>query len=120
MIKKLNAIILFALLLIISGVIIQQTMNNKPKITIISTSECVLFMQDRGVTVLEDDIIVCDIVIPKEFGDVYKQYAKAQEKQGFKLSRFKGKPAVLYKFFDSETGTPYSVTTYKGEVIAVD
>ncbi len=45
-----------------------------------------------------------DIIIPKQFNEVYTKYNEIQKKQGFDLEPYKGKAAVLYT---------YKITNYK-------
>lgn len=39
-----------------------------------------------------------DIIIPKEFNEVYTKYNEVQKQQGFDLEPYKGKAAVIYTY----------------------
>ncbi len=47
-----------------------------------------------------------EIIIPSEFNEVYENYNKLQKEQGFDLSDYRGKKAMLYT---------YNVTNYPSE-----
>lgn len=65
------------------------------------------------------------VVIPKDFTDVYKNYAELQTKQGFELEKYAGKEATRYTYrVLNYPGEPENVVcdiiVYRGRVIAGD
>lgn len=66
-----------------------------------------------------------NIVIPREFTDVYKKYNELQLTQGFDLSKFGGVKAIRYTYlilnYPEATSTVVAdIIVYKNEVIAGD
>lgn len=66
-----------------------------------------------------------DVVIPNEFNDVYNQYNKIQQQQGFDLTKYKGKTVTRYTF--NVTNYPnypdhvkINLLIYEGKVIGGD
>jgi len=69
------------------------------------------------------------ITIPSQFSDVYENYNNLQKKQGFDLSRHKGKSAVSYTFnvigYVDETGktdpdVQIHIIVCDGKIVAAD
>ncbi len=62
-----------------------------------STPEKIIeFIEENGYRVSSP--VTKEITIPAEFSDVYENYNDLQKKQGFDLSRHRGKSAVSYTF----------------------
>ena len=64
------------------------------------------FIKFFGWEVSPEPIEVVNVLIPKEFGDVYKNYNEIQKKQGLNLEKYKGKEVTRYT---------YEVTNYPKE-----
>jgi len=68
----------------------------------------------------------CEVIIPKEFDDVYRGYNELQKENGFDLSKFLGRRAKKYTFaiksYPGEAdGTVYAnVIVYKEKIIGGD
>lgn len=54
-------------------------------------SDRVLFLQGKGIDVIEEPIQVVEVMVPSDMNDEYKAYNDVQKKQGFDLSKYKGK-----------------------------
>jgi len=63
--------------------------------TMSTNAERVEYLNSKGWIVNPDPVSTTDIVIPSEFNDTYKSYNDLQQSQGFDLSQYKGKEAVL-------------------------
>lgn len=72
-----------------------------------SPESIIEFLSENGYSVSSP--ITKEITIPEKFGEVYEEYNKLQKKQGFDLSRYKGRSAVSYTFsvigYTDENGT---------------
>ncbi len=81
------------------------------------------FLSSLGYTVGEP-LRTQEVLIPKEWNEVYAQYAALQSSQGFKLEKYKGKKVMQYVYeienWPQETSDPVYATllTYKGKLIA--
>lgn len=78
------------------------------------------YITSLGLSVEETCVSTKQIVIPKEFNDVYKEYNLLQSKAGFDLSNYKGKSAevIAYKLRKSESLV--TLIIYKGRIIGGD
>ena len=56
------------------------------------------YLNGLSLKVNETAADIKDIVIPEKFSKVYKEYNKLQERAGFNLENFKGKPAKVYTY----------------------
>lgn len=83
------------------------------------------YLKSFGWDVTELPLRVENVVIPKEFDEVYQKYNELQERQGFNFAKAKGKKAMLYSFEinnhpSGEKGTIANVIVYKKKVIGGD
>lgn len=82
------------------------------------------FLSSLGYTVDKEPERTQEVLIPKEWNEVYEQYAAVQSAQGFKLSKYKGKRVMQYVYrienWPEETTDPVYATLvcYKGRLIA--
>ncbi len=53
------------------------------------------YLKRYGWETKSESITSSDIIIPCKFNEVYSEYNKIQQKQGFNLENYKGSPAVL-------------------------
>ena len=85
----------------------------------------VSYLESFGWQVSQDPIDQQDIIIPKEFNDVYTQYNEIQKAQGFDLQKYGGLEAVRYTYqvtnHPTEEGTVVAdIIVYRNQVIAGD
>ncbi len=122
--KPLVKIVSIVILTLSISVVVILSLSRPIKNPIMSIKDCVLFLQEKGISVSEGDCVVSDITIPKQFGELYKKYAEDQKKKGYNLSRYKGDEAKLYTFVtwdnDNTNSTAYTVTVVKSKVVAFD
>ena len=91
----------------------------------LSTSEQrVAYLASLGYTVDPEPVRTQEVLIPKEWNEVYEQYAAIQSAQGFKLSKCKGKRVMQYVYHITNWSEPDSdpvyakLVCYKGRLIA--
>lgn len=63
-----------------------------------SNAQRVEFLNKQGWIVKPDPVSKEEVTIPSEFDGVYSEYAALQQSQGFDLEKYKGKPAVIFKY----------------------
>lgn len=64
-----------------------------------STNEIrVMYIKSLGLEVDDADVTSKEIIIPKDFDDVYKEYNLIQKKSGFNLYDYKGEKATVYTY----------------------
>lgn len=120
------AAILCAIILIAGGSGSEDKPNNSAKIGIVKSNEDrVTYLQELGWEISENAIDEQDIVIPREFTDVYEQYNKIQLEQGFDLSEYGGIEAVRYSYIvlnhpNASEGVYADIIVYNNQVIAGD
>ena len=104
-------------LLILSKVFYASSTNNFDGST---NQKRIEYITSLGLNVEETCIYTKQIVIPKKFNDVYKEYNLLQSKAGFDLSNYKGKSAevIAYKLKESETRV--TLIIYKDRIIGGD
>lgn len=56
------------------------------------------FLKRNGYAVVDDQPVVKTVIIPINFGDVYKNYNKLQRLAGYDLSLYKGCKVCLYTY----------------------
>ena len=102
--KKVKKTLLFVVLAAMVAVALFLLYNAKKEadsddIFAMSTNaERVEYLNSQGWIVNPDAISTTEIVIPSEFNDTYAAYNKLQLSQGFDLTKYKGKEAVLYSY----------------------
>lgn len=75
------------------------------KVTAKNEEERMAFVQSFGWQVAEQPAEVMEVIIPKEFDEVYVGYNAIQKKQGFDLEKYAGKRCKRYT---------YVITNYPG------
>lgn len=105
--------VLFAMVLFI---------NHKKSGVLLNTKEKrVAFINSLGYKVDESLEETKNIVIPKKFSKVYKNYNDLQIKNGFNLEKYKGAKVVQYTLkIKSNTPTYAHILLYKGHLIGGD
>ena len=97
--------------LIIAAVVFAAiyTLNRllKPSaITLETESERIAFLEGLGWETSGEAINCREVTIPEDWNEVYVKYNDLQLEQGFDLSKYKGRPAVIYS---------YSILNYDGK-----
>lgn len=90
-----------------------------------SDEERAEFLRGFGWEIEEKPLEICEVVIPKEFDEVYSAYNEIQKDQGYNLLKYKGKTATMYTYKvlnhpSGETETRANVLVYKEKVIGGD
>ncbi len=97
----------FGIILALTGIIViiltftlnhpEKTVSASKNVSCSTADERRGFIKSLG---FEPDIVEeqKDIIIPKEFNEVYTKYNEIQKKQGFDLEPYKGKAAVIYTY----------------------
>lgn len=95
--------------------------------TRLSTPESrVEFLSSQGYTVSQQPLKTQEVLIPKEFTEVYTQYNALQQSQGFDLTKYRGKRVMQYVYLvendPEETSDPVYATllVYKNKLIGGD
>lgn len=56
------------------------------------------FLASCGYTVSQEPVRTQEVLVPKEWNEVYDQYAALQASQGFDLKKYKGKKVMQYVY----------------------
>lgn len=85
----------------------------------------IIFLNQRGLDVSDEEIDMKEVIIPMEFDAVYTKYNELQVSQGFNLEKFKGKTAEMYTYlvlnFDDSKGETYAnILIYDNKIIGGD
>ncbi len=75
-------------------------------------------LMSYGWEISESPIESVNVVIPKEFDDVYKNYNELQKEIGFDLEKYKGKSAVRYTYIVENY--PQKEYNVRANVLVVD
>ncbi len=69
-----------------------------------------------------DDSDVCskEIIIPRDFGDVYTEYNRLQKESGFDLLKYKGKSAMVYTYALAGSERQIHLIVCDGKIIGGD
>lgn len=108
--NKKSAVLVVLLVALLLAVIILLSGRNSSSSDgqLLNTNEArVGYLESLGWQVDAEPLEEKCIIIPNEFSDVYKEYNRLQQAQGFDLSRFCGREATIYT---------YSVHNYEGYV----
>ena len=68
------------------------------RISIETTDDIIAFLQNLGWQVSEEPIEVQEVLIPREFNEVYAAYNELQKRAGFDLANFSGQDAVRFTY----------------------
>lgn len=92
----------------------------------ISTNEDrIIFLNERGLEVSDNEIDVKSVQIPKEFDEVFEKYNALQISSGFNLERFKGKTVDMYTYLvlnntEEKDEIHANILIYKNKIIGGD
>ena len=82
------------------------------------------FLSSCGYQVSPEPVRTQEVLIPREFSEVYEMYAKLQSAQGFQLEKYKGKKVMQYVYLveswpeGGEEPVYASILLYKNKLIA--
>lgn len=106
--------------IIIAFLLITQFLSVKVSGTEISTNaQRVQYITTLGVDLESDESEQKQVIIPQEFGDVYRNYNALQQTAGFDLSAFKGKKVTVYTYHTTD-GKAVNLMVYKNKLIGGD
>ena len=133
--RKRAIAIIIALAIILCAAILFAGLRDKnssnPVTKIVSTAgiktndDRVNYLQSFGWKVKAEPVDEQEIVIPREFSDVYKNYSVLQKKQGFELAKYGGMEAKRYTYSvlnhpSGESGIVADIIVYRNNIIAGD
>ncbi len=79
------------------------------------------YLEGLGYIAEQSGITSKNIIIPKEFGEVYDEYNKLQKKAGFNLSHHKGEEATVFTYrLSGENGKEAHLIVEDGCIIGGD
>lgn len=84
------------------------------------------YLSEAGYEVSPEPVRTQEVLIPEEFTEVYTQYNKIQQAQGFDLSKYAGKRVMQYVYevtnYPAENADPVYATLliYKNKLIGAD
>lgn len=84
------------------------------------------YLASQGYITPQEPIKTQEVLIPKDFTEVYAQYNALQQSQGFDLTKYKGKRVMQYVYqvenWPEETSDPVYATLliYKNKLIGAD
>ncbi len=114
--------------LLISGAVTERTAVAAASDELFSTTDMVIWLASKGVSVEEEPILISEIIIPSRWNDFYTAYNDLQISQGYNLEKYRSKPATLYSFEvtnylkDGEIlpNIVANILLYENKVIATD
>ncbi len=133
--RKRAIAIIVAVAVILCAVILLAGLRDKtqssPAAKVATTSgiktndDRVNYLQSFGWKVSAQPIDEQEIVIPKKFTEVYKNYSELQKKQGFELIKYGGLEAKRYTYEiknypSGESGVVADIIVYRNTIIAGD
>ena len=108
------------------GAVAASSSGVKVKDVKVKTNEQRLaFTKSFGWEVQEDPAEVLEVIIPKEFDEVYEQYNTIQKKQGCDLAKYAGKRVKRYSYLvtnypQAQNEVRLNILVYKDKVIGGD
>ena len=117
-VKMTLVVFLFSLIIVFVGAFAFKKDSPKGK----TREERLSFISSFGWEVDKDSEHKDEILIPKEFGEVFSKYNEMQKSQGFDLSKFKGKNVLRYRLkilnHPREKDLAFiNLLVYKGKII---
>lgn len=100
-IKKPGFALLAAGAIVLAVVIVMAVLAGGSKsreYTMKNENERQSFLKEMGWEVSEEYTECKVVIIPTEFSEVYEKYNEMQKKQGFDLSKYKGKTVEIYTY----------------------
>ena len=127
--KKAIAIVLGIAVLLCIIVILAASFGGKDKgvsgSALKTNEDRITYLNSLGWEVEVVPLEVQNIVIPREFGDVYSEYIELQRRQGYSLEKYGGMEAVRYTYRitnypDGNTEVVADMVLYNAVIIAGD
>lgn len=125
--------VICCLLAAVAGMVLGYSYQNPEVIAVFGRNKAEVKCEDNQARVdylkaagweVESEPVETEVVIPTEFDNVYKQYAQIQEKQGFRLEKYRGETAVRYSYtvknFPDGEKVVANLLLFKGRIIAAD
>ena len=100
--KKKALIIVLAIAVVIAAIIIlagrqdQRTDPNAPNTRVENSADILTYLDTLGWQVASEPLEVQEVVIPREFDQIFKTYNALQREAGFDLEDYKGVPVVRH------------------------
>ena len=118
------ALIILAAVVLASSLVVSLK-NNSGKVVAASDNLSVLaYIESFDIDVLKEGLKEDEIKVPATFNDVYNNYNKIQEEQGFDLENYKGKTLKRYTYpminIEDEGSLFVEVLTFDGIIVAAD
>ena len=97
--KKKAVMLLIALAVVLAAiVIIAGASGNRDEGTLKSNEDRIAYLAQLGWQVEPDCLEEQTVVIPREFSDIFTEYNKLQQQQGFDLATYKGLEVQRYTY----------------------
>ena len=117
--KRSLAVILAAVIILF--ILITWAISTKAARIDGSTNEArMMYLKSLKLEAEDENLTSKDIVIPQDFGEIYKEYNSLQKKSGFDLSNYKGKSATVYTYELSGTDRLIHLIVCDGAIIGGD
>lgn len=111
--------VLFCAVLTAFLLLIQFMSATAESIDVSTNAKRVEYINTLGVELKSDDYISKEIVVPKEFGDVYNKYNALQREADFDLRDYKGKKVTVYTY-ECDADKVVNLMVHKGKLIGGD
>ena len=126
--RAISAVVALAVVLVLIILLAGRRDNNAQATmgsVVRDNAERVSFLHDLGWQVEEQAIDEQDVIIPKEFTEVYEKYNEIQIAQGFDLSKYAGIEAKRYTYRilnypEDDVAAVADIIVYRNEIIAGD
>lgn len=106
-------------LIIMLGVLVSARSAQTPYLDGSTHAKRMEYIKGLNLEVNENDFSSKEIVIPADFGELYKKYNAIQRKAGFDLSFYKGKAVTLYTY-KLEKNKRVGLLVSEGKIIGGD
>ncbi len=116
--KKSLALILFITVLSF-GILMQFFSVKASGVELCTNAQRVEFIESLGIDLQNDEFSQKEVVIPQEFGDVYRKYNRLQQTAGFDLNAYQGKQVTVYTYRSNDDKL-VNLMIYKEKLIGGD
>ena len=117
------ALILIGIIML-AGIDRDQSPGHREQTNADSENERTEYLSSMGWDVATPAVSEENVVIPKEFSDVFSKYNELQKSQGFDLSKYAGKELKLYTYkvenYDGDETVFAELYVYKGSIVGGD
>lgn len=117
-------VILTVILIPVGGKAVQTYQANSAP-TCKTNEERVEWIKSMGWEIEEQPSSEIQVMIPRQFDEIYSQYAMAQRQQGYRIDKYKGKTATKYCYIatnceEAKGNAVISILQYKNKIVAAD